>query len=129
MCHEDESAINKIKQRKSADVFPVVVSTDIPPIFGVLERGKTEPVVSTPNHASTTGQLFKLSHCAELPHQSQFELQPRRSSHVSTSYKSASLADSYHVLTTKEDSYWVQKVDQLMQDKRYVIKLIKQKNS
>ena len=38
-----------------------------------------------------------------------------------------SVADS-QILMTKEDSYWVQRVDQLMQDKREVIKLIKKKN-
>ena len=47
-------------------------------------------------------------------------------SFMSSSYRSGSHLDSQ--LLNKDDSYWVQKVDKLMQDKRQVIKLIKNKN-
>ena len=48
-------------------------------------------------------------------------------SYLSSSYRSGSHLDS-QVFNNKDDSYWVQKVDKLMQDKRQVIKLIADKN-
>lgn len=48
-----------------------------------------------------------------------------------TSLKSMSMVESQAVETivSMEDSYWVQKVDKLMQDKKQVIQLIKKKNA